>query len=191
MAKRVKIIVATAAVSLALAACGGTTASAPGWSSTAKAEFVSQCHGESFGAAVCTCLESWTSSHVAYSSTQSPSESDVSSWLSKAHSSCPGVTDWPVVKNGSQGASQALLSCKTDALTVQTAAAAFDAENGSYPSSKADLLSSSKGGPYLSTWPVNSAYTISLVPNTGEVDVTPAGSTTPQSYATAGCAGVS
>ncbi len=191
MAKRVRIIIAAAAVSLGLTACGGTGSAAPGWSSSAKAQFIAQCHGEDFSAGVCTCLESWTSSNITYSAVQSASRADVDGWLSKAHSTCPDLTDWPVVTTGPQGASQAVLSCKTDAMTVITAAAAFDAENGAYPSSKADLLSRSRGGPYLSTWPVNSAYTISLVPNTGEIDVTPAGSTTAQNYATAGCTGVS
>ena len=59
-------------------------------------------------------------------------------------------------------------ACNTDARSVQTAVAAFNASNTSnlYPATTADIVTK-----YLRTWPNSSHYTINVVTLTGEVDV--------------------
>lgn len=63
-------------------------------------------------------------------------------------------------------ASAAVAACNADAKTVQTASAAYTAQNGSVPTQQSQLV-----GPYLRSWPNSSYYTISLS-GTGDVLVT-------------------
>ena len=49
-------------------------------------------------------------------------------------------------------------ACQTDLQTINTANAAYNAENGSYATSSTQLT----GGTFLQSWPSNSAYSITL-----------------------------
>jgi type II secretory pathway pseudopilin PulG len=55
-------------------------------------------------------------------------------------------------------------ACNADAKTVQTAVAAFDAENAGTTPTSALLTGTTLGGPYLQSWPSNSGanYVITL-----------------------------
>lgn len=94
-------------------------------------------------------------------------------------------------------ASSAQSSCNTDAKSVETAVLDFQhnpsntAASGQLPllggfgqAQLTDPASSGYGGPYLRTWPSNTTlYTISLDSTVrGQVDVTPAGTSTPLNY---------
>jgi general secretion pathway protein G len=98
---------------------------------------------------------------------------------------------------GVSGQSQ-VAACNTDARSVQTAVAAYDAQPGH---AIADLAGGGATAQalltptYLQTWPsatvASSGYAITLdsaTANAGQVDVTIAGGG-PASYATAGCTG--
>ena len=52
----------------------------------------------------------------------------------------------------------AISACQADGATVNTAIAAFNAQEGTYPASTTDLLGTASGGPYLQSWPNNSAH---------------------------------
>jgi len=93
--------------------------------------------------------------------------------------------------------SSAASACNADAKTVEYAVEAFRANpgntgaSGQLPAAGAagqaqltDPASSGYGGPYLRSWPSNSNhYTISLDATVrGQVDVTPAGTSTPLNY---------
>jgi general secretion pathway protein G len=80
-------------------------------------------------------------------------------------------------------ASAAVAACNADAKTVQTAVAAFTAQNGSVPTQQSQLV-----GPYLRSWPASSYYTITLS-STGDVLVTAPASGSPVSYSTTACNG--
>lgn len=68
----------------------------------------------------------------------------------------------------------AVAACNADARSVETAVQAYDAVNGSWPSSPSQLVGPSS---YFRTWPGNpSLYTISLGAD-GAVDVAPAAGT--------------
>ena len=80
---------------------------------------------------------------------------------------------------GSVTSKSAVSACNADVKTVQTAIAAYNANNGTPlatgSAGQTALTSTANGGPYLQSWPSNSGanYTISLDPNTaGVVDVT-------------------
>lgn len=94
-------------------------------------------------------------------------------------------------------ADSARAACNSDAKTVEQAVVAFRDNPGNsvsvdqYPalgtSGQTELTapaSSNFGGPYLRSWPNNpNHYTITLDANTrGQVDVTPAGSSTPLNF---------
>jgi general secretion pathway protein G len=102
-----------------------------------------------------------------------------------------------VVALNSEAASSAQAACNADAKTVELAVEAFHSDPantsaaGQFPAVGAtgqaeltDPASSNYGGPYLRTWPNNPGhYAISLDGTVqGQVDVTPAGSITPQNY---------
>ena len=92
---------------------------------------------------------------------------------------------------GGVSGQSAVAACNTDAKSVETAVAAFQAENGTSVSVTSSLLTGNTlGGPYLHTWPTNSGhYTISVATD-GTVSVTPNGGSA-QAYDTSGCSGVS
>jgi prepilin-type N-terminal cleavage/methylation domain-containing protein len=79
---------------------------------------------------------------------------------------------------GSVTSKSAVSACNADVKTVQTAIAAYNAQNGTPlatgSAGQTALTAAANGGPYLQSWPSNSKanYTISLDPNTaGVVDV--------------------
>jgi len=78
---------------------------------------------------------------------------------------------------GVTGQSEAA-ACAADAKTVETAVSAYQAENNAFPASITALtvVDTSGHGPYLRAVPTATTtangYAISLVANTGEVDVT-------------------
>ena len=81
---------------------------------------------------------------------------------------------------GVSGQSKAA-ACTSDGKTVEIAADAYQAYNGSYPSDSTVLT-----GTYLHSWPSSPSYTISLGTNT--VDVNTGGSTVAYTDPTNGCA---
>ena len=113
-----------------------------------------------------------------------------------------------IVALNSEAASSAQAACNADAKTVELAVEAFHnnpantSAAGQFPATGTtgqaqltDPASSNDGGPYLRTWPNNPGhYAISLDGTVkGQVDVTQAGSVTPQNYdgATNPCTSVS
>ena len=74
-----------------------------------------------------------------------------------------GVTVFALSGTTAQGA---VSSCKADAKSVEVAAEAYRAQTGSYPASIGALVPG-----YLRTLPSSSHYAVTLVANTGEVDV--------------------
>jgi uncharacterized protein (DUF58 family) len=58
-------------------------------------------------------------------------------------------------------------TCNTDAQTIETAVAAFQAENPNVVVTSNLLTGHTDGGPYLASWPKNGAthYAISVTPN--------------------------
>jgi general secretion pathway protein G len=62
-------------------------------------------------------------------------------------------------------------ACNTDAKSMQTAVAAYNATAGGYPSTTAQLVPT-----YLHTWPNSTHYAINVVTGTGEVDINASGS---------------
>ena len=91
---------------------------------------------------------------------------------------------------GSVTGSSAKSACTADAKTVETAIAAYEANNGTTVAPTSTLLTatSTNGGPYLKSWPSNSGhYTIGIATRTGaandEVDIY-VGSGTPPTGAT-------
>ncbi len=78
-------------------------------------------------------------------------------------------------------ASAAVAACNADAKTVQTASAAYAAQNGSDPTQQSQLV-----GPYLRSWPSSTYYIISLS-GTGDVLVTAPASGSPVSYSATAC----
>ena len=81
---------------------------------------------------------------------------------------------------GSVTSKSAVSACQADGATVNTAMAAYNANNGSYPTAISDLTGSASGGPYLQSWPSNSAhYTFAMTTTadaTGTTPFYPAGS---------------
>jgi general secretion pathway protein G len=59
---------------------------------------------------------------------------------------------------GSVTSKSAVSACQADGATVNTAMAAYNANNGSYPTSSTELLASASGGPYLQSWPNNPSH---------------------------------
>jgi general secretion pathway protein G len=69
-------------------------------------------------------------------------------------------------------------ACNTDAKSVETAVAAFQANNGSSVSvTQAALTSTTAPGPYLHSWPNNPGHYAITVATNGTVSVTPNGGT--------------
>ena len=94
---------------------------------------------------------------------------------------------------GSVTGSSAVSACNADAKTVQTAIAAYNANNGTPlgtgTAAQAALTSTANGGPYLQSWPSNSGtnYHISIDSTTaGQVDVG-IGTATPTAYTSTSC----
>ena len=61
---------------------------------------------------------------------------------------------------GSVTGNAAKAACASDVSTVNTGAAAYNANNGSFPALKSDLTGTTAGGPYIQSWPKNSHYSI-------------------------------
>ena len=80
-------------------------------------------------------------------------------------------------------ASATVAACNADAKTVQTAAAAYSAQNGTAATQQSQLV-----GTYLRSWPNSSSYTITLS-GTGDVLVTAPTSGSPVSYSATACNG--
>lgn len=82
---------------------------------------------------------------------------------------------------GSVTGQSAVSACNADAKTVETAVAAYNANNGTPLAAGAAgqtaLLGSANGGPYLQSWPSNPThYVVTLDATTaGQVDVAPIG----------------
>jgi type II secretion system protein G len=71
---------------------------------------------------------------------------------------------------GSVTGKSAVAACQADGATVNTAIAAYYANNGAYPTTQANLTSTvaatSVGGPYIQSWPNNTThYTFTLGSN--------------------------
>ncbi|MDA8271807.1 MAG: type II secretion system protein [Actinomycetota bacterium] len=66
----------------------------------------------------------------------------------------------------------ALSACEADGTTIETAIAAFNANNPGVPVTKADLLpgTSGLGGPYIQSWPSNLPYYAYAI-NNGVLDI--------------------
>lgn len=59
---------------------------------------------------------------------------------------------------GSVTSKSAVSACQADGATVTTAMAAYNANNGAYPTSTSQLLNTANGGPYLQSWPNNPSH---------------------------------
>ena len=60
---------------------------------------------------------------------------------------------------GSVTAKSAISACQADGATVNTAMSAYNANIGSYPTATTDLTgTAASGGPYLQSWPNNTAH---------------------------------
>jgi general secretion pathway protein G len=79
---------------------------------------------------------------------------------------------------GSVTSKSAVSACQADGATVNTAMAAYNANNGAYPTSTTQLLKTTAGGPYLQSWPNNSAHYLFALGTTGKLYVAIAGTTT-------------
>ncbi|MGA8297302.1 MAG: prepilin-type N-terminal cleavage/methylation domain-containing protein [Acidimicrobiales bacterium] len=88
---------------------------------------------------------------------------------------------------GAFTSTSAVAACNTDAKTVESAVAAYEATNTGQIPTSADLTSTAKGGPYIHNWPSNSSYyTVGLSSDTVTVglNVTDAAAKAPHSYTT-------
>ncbi|HEY3841952.1 MAG TPA: prepilin-type N-terminal cleavage/methylation domain-containing protein [Acidimicrobiales bacterium] len=79
---------------------------------------------------------------------------------------------------GSVTGQSAIAACNSDAKTVETAVAAYQANVGSYPASGATgqtalTSSATQGGPYLRSWPSNASHYAITLAGSGVVNVTP------------------
>jgi prepilin-type N-terminal cleavage/methylation domain-containing protein len=84
---------------------------------------------------------------------------------------------------GSVTGKSAKSACNSDAKTIETAIAAYEANGNTAAPTSTILLATANGGPYLRSWPSNTThYTVGIGAITGnpadEVDVSP-GSATP------------
>jgi len=61
---------------------------------------------------------------------------------------------------GSVTSKSAIAACQADGATVDTAIAAYYANNGSYPATTGALTATTNGGPYLQSWPNNTSHYI-------------------------------
>ena len=59
---------------------------------------------------------------------------------------------------GSVTGASAVSACQADGATVNTAMSAYNAQNGAYPTTEAELTGTANGGPYLQSWPNNPAH---------------------------------
>jgi general secretion pathway protein G len=61
---------------------------------------------------------------------------------------------------GSVTSKSAVSACQADGATLDTAIAAYNANNGTYPTLQTDLTvgTTANGGPYLQSWPANTAH---------------------------------
>jgi prepilin-type N-terminal cleavage/methylation domain-containing protein len=87
---------------------------------------------------------------------------------------------------GSVTGKSAQSACSSDAKTIETAIAAYEANGNTAAPTSTILLSTANGGPYLKSWPSNSThYTIGIGAITGspsdEVDVSPGSAAPTQS----------
>jgi len=94
---------------------------------------------------------------------------------------------------GSVTSKGAVSACNADVKTVQTAIAAYNAQNGTAlaagTAGQAALTSSANGGPYLQSFPSNPSANYHIILDTstaGQVDVG-IGTVTPTVYTTASC----
>lgn len=87
---------------------------------------------------------------------------------------------------GSVTSKSAVSACQADGATVNTAMAAYNANNGGFPTLTTELLDTTNGGPYLQSWPNNTAHyqfrilsiaATATVPAYGELEVALPGST--------------
>jgi len=66
---------------------------------------------------------------------------------------------------GGMAGKSSVSTCNTDALTVETAVAAFHAENPGVKVTSQLLTGNTDGGPYLASWPTSGTrYAISVTP---------------------------
>jgi general secretion pathway protein G len=94
---------------------------------------------------------------------------------------------------GSVTSKSAVSACQADGATINTAMAAYNANNGAYPLTSSALTSSASGGPYLQSWPANyTHYTFRMDTDTGGLWVTksagPAAAAAPTTATNAGYA---
>jgi len=90
-----------------------------------------------------------------------------SSWKSRTYSD---LGNWEVQINLANSAlglpsfshASAVLACDTDVLVLHIAVASFEHNNPGLIPTKSMVLASADGGPYLSVWPTNSHYSLSL-----------------------------
>jgi general secretion pathway protein G len=59
---------------------------------------------------------------------------------------------------GSVTSKSAVSACQADGATVNTAMAAYNANNGSVATTQGMLTSTASGGPYLQSWPANYSH---------------------------------
>ena len=70
---------------------------------------------------------------------------------------------------GSVTSKSAVSACQADGATVNTAMAAYNANNGAYPTTTDELTSSANGGPYLQSWPANYSHYAFDLDSTGKL----------------------
>jgi general secretion pathway protein G len=81
---------------------------------------------------------------------------------------------------GSVTSKSAVSACQADGATINTAMAAYNANNGAYPLTSSALTSSASGGPYLQSWPANYGhYTFAMDTDTGGLWVIASSGSTP------------
>ncbi len=80
---------------------------------------------------------------------------------------------------GSVTGKSAVSACQADGATVSTAIAAYEANIGSPPAAQTDLTgTAASGGPYLQSWPNNTAHYLFGLSSTGKLYEANAGVTT-------------
>jgi prepilin-type N-terminal cleavage/methylation domain-containing protein len=95
---------------------------------------------------------------------------------------------------GSVTSKSVVSACNADAKTVQTAVAAYNANNGTPlgtgAAAQTALTASANGGPYLQNWPSNGTHYAITIDGTvaGQVDVAVPASGTAAAYTSSSCA---
>ncbi|TAN26853.1 MAG: type II secretion system protein [Actinomycetota bacterium] len=86
----------------------------------------------------------------------------------------------------------AVAACQADGNTIETALAAFSAQNPTVTPTEALLTGNTDGGPYIQSWPSNAPHYYYSLDGTGKLQIATTTGGTPIAYAGPdSCAGVS